>query len=88
MLKIYAVCGNGLGSSLFVAQNIQELLDEHNIKGDVEATDLTSAHSLVGDYFLGDANIVGQLSDDKNVIGLTNLLSKDELITKLLPLLK
>lgn len=43
MLKIYTVCGNGIGSSLMAKMKIEEICEEYEIQAEVESTDFNSA---------------------------------------------
>ncbi len=52
MLKIRTVCGNGIGSSLFCAGKIREILEEEGIKADVESVDFSSAPSHKADLYI------------------------------------
>ncbi len=45
MVKIYTVCGNGIGSSLMAMMKIEEICQEYQIEADVESTDFNSAQS-------------------------------------------
>lgn len=88
MLKVIAACGNGMGSSLMVQMKIKEVLEENNVEASVE-------HMSVGDVKNQGANAdvvfvssaleqnLTQLKKKTIVIGLKNLLSKDEIFEKL-----
>lgn len=88
MLKVIAACGNGMGSSLMVQMKIKEVLAENNVEANVE-------HMSVGDVKNQGANAdvvfvssalepnLTQLKEKTIVIGLKNLLSKDEILEKL-----
>lgn len=43
MLKIYTVCGNGIGSSIMAKMKIDEICEEFDIEADVQSTDFNSA---------------------------------------------
>ncbi len=43
MLKIYTVCGNGIGSSIMAKMKIDEICEDYEIEADVESTDFNSA---------------------------------------------
>ncbi len=88
MLKVIAACGWGMGSSLMVKMKINEVLTEHGIEAEVE-------HMSVGDAKNQGANAdvifvsssleenLSHLKDRVIVIGLKNLLSKEEILEKL-----
>uniref|UniRef100_A0A7C3RKE3 PTS sugar transporter subunit IIB n=1 Tax=Dictyoglomus thermophilum TaxID=14 RepID=A0A7C3RKE3_DICTH len=52
-LKIVAVCGMGLGSSLILKMNIEKVVKDLNLEADVSTTDISTAKAV-----LGDADIV------------------------------
>lgn len=52
MLKIRTVCGNGIGSSLFCAGKVREILDEEGIQADVESVDFSTAPSHKADLYI------------------------------------
>lgn len=43
MLKIYTVCGNGIGSSIMAKMKIDEICEEYAIEAEVQSTDFNSA---------------------------------------------
>lgn len=86
MLKIAAACGNGMGSSLMVKMKITEVFKELNIPATVEHMSVGDAKNRGNQYdvvFVSkalEANL-SKLTKPK-VIGLKNLLSKDEILQK------
>ncbi len=88
MKTIVAVCGHGLGSSFMVEMNIKAVLKEAGISGySVSHESLTSFDNKC------DILVTGKDLDDatKQYKGtkvlLNNLVSKDEMREKLLPVL-
>lgn len=58
-LKIYTVCGFGLGSSMLLKMKVEEVLKKHGITASVETADMGSATSASCDviftsYELGE----------------------------------
>lgn len=84
--KIMCACGSGLGSSLMVQMNIDDVLR------DLGKTDVTVDHTTISDVVPGAAdlfvigrdleNFVSDIPEDQKVI-LVNIVDKDELKTKL-----
>jgi len=80
MKKVLIVCGNGLGSSFMVEITAKKLLTELGIEAEVSHTDLTTSKTEQADLYIGSHELMDNLVDGKrNVVGLKNLLSKDEL---------
>jgi len=79
-MKILAVCGNGLGSSMMLAINIKKVIGTLGITADVSNTDLASSKTETADYYIGSPEIMEQLSDGKRkTISIKNLLSLPEI---------
>ena len=80
MKKVLIVCGNGLGSSFMVEITAKKLLTELGIEAEVSHTDLATSKTEQADLYIGSHELMDNLVDGKrNVVGLKNLLSKDEL---------
>lgn len=88
-MKILTVCGMGFGTSLMLLMTIQEISKKHGIKVDGEAVDLGSAKGKDCDLVVAASEIASELSDmPVEVIGIYNLLDKEEIERKVLPALK
>ncbi|MGL5254806.1 MAG: PTS sugar transporter subunit IIB [Brevinema sp.] len=86
-IKFLAACGSGLGSSLIVSMNVEKVIKELGIDGEVEHCDISSVTSMPADiYVLGrdvaDSSAVQTISPDK-IIALDNILSMSELTEKI-----
>ncbi|MCT4662356.1 MAG: PTS sugar transporter subunit IIB [Tissierellales bacterium] len=87
MLKVLAACGNGMGSSMIIKMKIEKVLKEMGIEYQVHHCSVGQATSdaknfdvvLVSQAFVKDFSNAG----NAKVIGLLNLLSEDEIKTKL-----
>lgn len=86
MLNIIAACGNGMGSSLMVKMKIEEVFRELNVPAKVEHMSVGDARSQgnSADIIFVSNALENNLSGIKNaeVIGLRNLLSKEEILEK------
>lgn len=85
-MKFEALCQSGLGSSFMVQMNIQNLLQEENVKEDitVDHSDIGSATGDQADYFFLDPTLetsAGSLPKEKVVI-LKSLVDPNELKEK------
>ncbi|MDN6384749.1 MAG: SIS domain-containing protein [Tetragenococcus koreensis] len=88
-MKILTVCGMGSGSSLILKMNIDSILEEENIKGDVEACDLGSVGGNTADLIVSTAELESQLSDvDVDKVFVNNVVDKDAIKDAVLPKLK
>ena len=93
-VKFLAICGNGMGSSLLVKMNLEDILNELDIFGIVECCALSQAAGLVKNFDIiltSTAFIKGCediLPKDKKVIILKNLFNKKELVTELRKILQ
>lgn len=85
-MKFEALCQSGLGSSFMVQMNIQNILNDENVKEDikVEHSDVGSATADQADYFFLDPTLeasAASLPSDKVVI-LNSLVDPAELREK------
>lgn len=86
MLNIIAACGNGMGSSLMVKMKIEEVFRELNIPAKVDHMSVGDARSQgnSADIIFVSNALENNLSGIRKaeVIGLRNLLSKEEILEK------
>lgn len=87
MLRIIAACGNGMGSSLMMKMKVEAAFKELEIPVKVEhmsVGDAKNAGNAVDIVFVSSA-LIKNFEHIKNakVIGLKNLLSKDEILEKI-----
>jgi PTS system ascorbate-specific IIB component len=88
-MKIIAVCGHGLGSSLMLSMNIQDVLKNLGVSGvQVEHSDISSASGITDGYIVCGSDIAMVLSNSEKVIALESILDKKELTEKLSAALK
>ena len=90
-MKFEALCQSGLGSSFMVQMNIQNLLNQENVKEDIEVdhSDVGSATPDQADYFFLDPTLetaAANLPKDR-VIVLKSLVDADELKEKVTAIL-
>lgn len=75
MLKIYTVCGNGIGSSIMLKMKIEEICKEHGIEADVESTDFSSAQGKEADLIITVKEFAQQF-DNKKVAVVRSYIDK------------
>lgn len=86
MLKVLAACGNGMGSSMIIKMKIDKVLNDLGIDHKIDHASVGQAKSAANDYdlilvskpFVKDFRVTG----DSKVVGLVNLVSEDEIKTK------
>lgn len=84
-MRIITTCGMGFGTSLMLLMEIQAIGRKHGIDVQGEALDMSSVKGQNADAIFGSSEIVRELSDiDAPVVGITNILDKDEIETKFL----
>ena len=79
-MKIMAVCGLGMGSSLILRMNIEEVLKNHGVKATVEHSDASSASSERCDYIVTTKEIAKSMQTTiGKVVKLNNFVDKKEI---------
>ncbi|SHK29317.1 PTS system IIB component, L-Asc family [Anaerobranca californiensis DSM 14826] len=89
-LKILAVCGFGVGSSMILKMKIDEVLKENNIKADVFTTDVGTATSTPCDVIFTSSEL-GETFKGKvsvPVVVINNFINKKEIEEKGLSVIK
>lgn len=88
MLKVLAACGNGMGSSQLIKMRIEQVLKELKIEYEIEHTSVGIGKGQAKNYDL--VIVPNQLTSEflhvsskTKVVGLVNLLSVDEIRTKI-----
>jgi PTS system ascorbate-specific IIB component len=84
-MKILAVCGMGLGSSLMLRMAAEKVLDQEGIEGTVEVKDVGSAKGEAADMIICAPEIAEQLEGHSaEVIAIKNMSDKDEIREKIM----
>lgn len=78
MLKIYTVCGNGIGSSLMCKFKVEELCEELGIEAQVDSTDFSSAAGIQCDLIITIKELAQQL-EGKNVAVIRSYTNKKKI---------
>jgi ascorbate PTS system EIIB component len=83
-MRILAVCGMGLGSSLMLKVNIQKALQELGVAGaEVEHCDLNSLAFEKADLIVVTRDLQASCERYGTVVALTNVMNKAELKSRL-----
>lgn len=83
-MKIVAVCGQGLGSSLIIEMNIKDVVEELGIDAEVTHTNLNSfnASEETDSVVVCGADLADSIEFDKKIV-LDNLFDKEQLKEKI-----
>ncbi|GGP07596.1 MULTISPECIES: PTS sugar transporter subunit IIB [Oceanobacillus] len=88
-MYILSVCGMGFGTSLMLLMDIQSMAKDHGYTVEGEATDLGSAKGKSCDLIVASSEIAASLTGEEvPVVAIDNLLDKDEIKEKVLPLIE
>ena len=87
MLKVLAVCGNGMGTSAIIKMRAEKALSSHKVNCKVEACSTGQVGSRINNYdvVLAQIHLAGQLKakGSTKIIPLKNLMDAKEMETKL-----
>ncbi|MFP4078431.1 MAG: PTS sugar transporter subunit IIB [Candidatus Izemoplasmataceae bacterium] len=82
-VKVMCVCGFGVGSSMILKMNVEDVLKSNGVNCSVEVSDVTSAASSGVDIVFASEDIARQLKQGDNpVIVIHDFLDKDEIKEK------
>jgi len=89
-LRIVTICGCGVGSSVMLKVNLEEVLKKVGLEADIVPADVTTAYGEKCDIVITQEVFKHALKGAtyKEVIFLKNLASKKELEEKLIPVLQ
>lgn len=86
-MKIIAVCGMGIGTSIILKMNIDNALSRLGVDADVEAADISAGRGAAStaDLVLTSSELVGQLGElDVPVVVIDNFTDTTEIENKLI----
>lgn len=91
MVKALVACRAGVGSSLMLKIKLNEVISEHKLPVQVEHSSLDGLPSFDGPIVVSLSDVADELKEQgikKEVVGIKNILDKDEIYTKLSTALK
>ncbi len=93
MIRILAICGNGMGTSLVIKMKVKRFLDSHGVEGDMQSCSLGEAPGYLAqgvEIALCPHNLVTHLTIPRggHLIGLKNILDEGEFGPLILGVLK
>lgn len=83
-IKILAICGFGVGTSLILRMNLEKVLKENQLEADVEHIDMTSAVGMQTDLVVTSKEIAGEIKSGFSVpiIIIENFMNLEEIKEK------
>lgn len=90
-MDILVVCGAGLGSSFACQMSVESVLKELGVEAKVDHSDISSAAGTRADILILASNFKNQIEKynlTSKVIYLERLIDKDEIRSKLEPVLR
>ena len=83
MLKILAICGNGMGTSMVIKMKVKKFLNEQGIQAEMDSCSLGEAAGFLNqgmDIALCSKNLVPNVKapEKTHLIGLKNLMDEKE----------
>ncbi len=84
MLRIATVCGVGMGTSLLLKMNVQDVCRQLGIEAEVEHMDVTQAKGARVDVIIASTSLAADLGDlGKPVLSVRNFMNKEEIRERL-----
>lgn len=89
-IKVLAVCGFGVGTSLILKMNIEKVLKQNGIDAEVTNTDITTAAGVNADVIFTSKELYAQLQGKSKakLIKIDNFMNNKEIEEKGLPVIK
>ena len=83
MIKVLAICGNGMGTSLVIKMKVKKFLDAQGVEAKMESCSLGEATGYLSqgiDIALCSQNLVKNINkpEKTHIIGLKNLMDDKE----------
>lgn len=91
--KVFFICGNGLGSSLACQMEADDVFEEAGVEVNSGHDSISDAPSLDADVIVSASNFKSQFDNTQidpktKIIYLENIVDKDEIKKKVLPIVK
>lgn len=89
-IKVLAVCGFGVGTSLLLKMNIDDVFKKNGIDADVTNADITTVASCPADIIFTSNELYNQLEGKVEIplIKIDNFMNLDEIEEKGVPAIK
>ncbi|MBY5163456.1 PTS sugar transporter subunit IIB [Salsipaludibacter albus] len=80
MIKVFAVCGMGLGTSVILKSRLKKALDEAGVDYDIEVTDASAANGQSADLIFTSAEFADKIKNKTaSVHVIKNFTDRDEI---------
>ena len=82
MLKIVAVCGNGMGTSMIIKMKVQNILKKLNIEASIDAVSVGEASGVTAfaDVIICSKHLVDRIPKNKaKIASVVNLMDEVEI---------
>lgn len=86
MIQALVACRAGVGSSLMLKIKLNEVIAEHNLPMEVQHSSLDELASFSGPIVVTLSDVADDLRAEKvpkEIVGITNILDKNEIYTKI-----
>lgn len=84
MYKVLVACRTGMGSSMMLKIKVEQVIIENGWNMVVEHDEITSANSFTGDLLITMDDLSKEYTNrDYDVIGIVNLMDKEEVYSKI-----
>jgi len=89
-IKVLAVCGFGVGTSLMLRMSIEGVLKKNNVDAEVENADIMTGSSISCDIILTSQELFSQLDGKVTapIVVINNFLSNQEIEEKMMPIVR
>lgn len=83
MLKVFAVCGMGLGTSVILKSRLKEALDAHDVDYDLDVTDASAASGQQADLIFTSDELAPKIRNkNAKVVVINNFTNRAEIKEK------
>ena len=84
MINILIACRTGMGSSMMLKIKVEQVIRENNWDMEVQHDEISAAQGFSGDLLITMADLANEFTNvNFDVIGINNLMDKNEIYTKL-----
>lgn len=83
MLKVFAVCGMGLGTSVILKSRLKAALDKHGVEYSLDITDASTANGQAADLIFTSDELASKIRNkNAKIIVINNFTSSTEIQEK------
>lgn len=83
MIKIFAVCGMGLGTSVVLKSRLKKALDQHDVDYTIDVVDASAANGQSADLIFTSAEFAEKINNDGAQIHvIDNFTDREEISRK------